>query len=298
MSLAALPPYVARTFLEHGAGFHFSAAPPPDIRDHRYLSSADPWEVLACTLANLQHGHFGVAAAPIDLMSRYDDLDLWAACANLIGFAAPAAVVRSLFEVFAPAAYDDRRLYPCSAAVAAGGLWAVDPILGLYPRADPHLRDLLQDELSWLLEPAPGRLWAGPERIEVQEPGAPDLTQPEPEPDIAGYVDAVRACARSVREALGPDRSAAVAEGRPIAVRDLAKTLLDRLRQGERSDRIDRGRMLLEASTGLDCHGFFDEKYMLQPLAAAAIVEDFLESDDASRYLPGVRYFFGHRIPD
>jgi hypothetical protein len=56
--------------------------------------------------------------------------------------------------------------------------------------------------------------------------------------------------------------------------------------------------MLLEANTGLDCRGFYDRDFMLRPLAAAAIVEDFVESGEANKYLPGVRYFFGHRIPD
>ena len=52
-----------------------------------------------------------------------------------------------------------------------------------------------------------------------------------------------------------------------------------------------------EASTGIDCSGFYQEEKP-QPLTAAAIIEDFLESSESQHYEKGVRYFFGHRIPD
>jgi len=56
-------------------------------------------------------------------------------------------------------------------------------------------------------------------------------------------------------------------------------------------------RRRFEASTGIECSGFFKEK-KFQPLIAASIIEDFLSSPQAKRYEDGVRYFFGHRIPD
>src|SRR5262249_35029032 len=178
-----------------------------------FLKSQDPWEVLACALENLQHGLFSVAAVPIDLMKRYDDVDLWSACANLVGFAAPTVIVRSLFEVFAQAEYDDRRRYLCVAAVAAGGLWAVDPILELYRSSEQHQRDLLQDELSWLLEPGPGKLWAGPKPIEVQDASAPTSPDPEAEPDIDSYAEVVRDRASALRQSKNLDEGIALAAG-------------------------------------------------------------------------------------
>ncbi|QRK12584.1 hypothetical protein JQX13_22675 [Archangium violaceum] len=56
-------------------------------------------------------------------------------------------------------------------------------------------------------------------------------------------------------------------------------------------------RRRFEASTGIDCHDMFVDK-VFQPLAAARIAESFLNSPDAAKYEDGVRYFFGHRIPD
>jgi hypothetical protein len=56
-------------------------------------------------------------------------------------------------------------------------------------------------------------------------------------------------------------------------------------------------RRRFEASTGIDCSGFYKDRNF-QPLTAAAILEDFLESPEVARYEEGVRYFFGHRIPE
>jgi len=89
-----------------------------------------------------------------------------------------------------------------------------------------------------------------------------------------------------------------IIEGGRLNIRDIAQRLLTRVQTGERLDRIAMGRMLLEATTGLNCRAFFDDSGRLQNLTAAAIVEEFLERGDTDRYQPGVRYFFGHRIPD
>ena len=51
-----------------------------------------------------------------------------------------------------------------------------------------------------------------------------------------------------------------------------------------------------EACTGIDCSDFYDDGDF-QPLTAAARLEAWLESDQPNKYLPGERYFFGHRIP-
>jgi len=87
-------------------------------------------------------------------------------------------------------------------------------------------------------------------------------------------------------------------EGKRLNIRGVAQRLLTRVRTGVHPDRIEVGRMLLEATTGLNCRAFFDDSGRLQNLTAAAIIEDFLDGGDADRYQPGVRYFFGHRIPD
>ncbi|AEI64244.1 hypothetical protein LILAB_11675 [Corallococcus macrosporus] len=87
-------------------------------------------------------------------------------------------------------------------------------------------------------------------------------------------------------------------EGGRLDIRAVAQRLLTRVRDCTHPDRIEVGRMLLEGTTGLDFRAFFNGSGRLQSLTAAAITEEFLERGDADKYQPGVRYFFGHRIPD
>jgi hypothetical protein len=56
-------------------------------------------------------------------------------------------------------------------------------------------------------------------------------------------------------------------------------------------------RRKFESSTGISCSSFF-ENGEFQPLAATAILEEFLEGPEVNNYDEGVRYFFGHRIQD
>ncbi|NJK31974.1 MAG: hypothetical protein HC927_05885 [Deltaproteobacteria bacterium] len=56
-------------------------------------------------------------------------------------------------------------------------------------------------------------------------------------------------------------------------------------------------RRRFEASTGIDCSEFYSDGEFF-PLVAAARLEAWIDSPEADRYEPGVRYFFGHRIPN
>lgn len=83
--------------------------------------------------------------------------------------------------------------------------------------------------------------------------------------------------------------------GEPVSVIRMAKTILAHATQPHFS--LDL-RHRFEASTGIDCRRFYKQNHFFQPLTATTIVEDFLHSPSAGRYIEGVRYFFGHRVPD
>lgn len=293
--------YLQRTFLELGDGFHFSSAPPSDITDERYLRSGDPWEVLACVLARLQRGQLQAVDVLVDLMRRHDDAGVWNACAQLIGFAGRRRLLADLATEYADQIQDRGvQIYVSTALVNGCGLWSVPHLLAMHASAmDDHARKQLECALSRLIEPEPGSVWSGPAQIVVVDDELPPPFQETTiELEHSGYAALIEASTAELQKTIGSDERLAIAEGRVFDTEQLAQTLLRRIRIGERSDRIEWERMLLEATTGLDCRGFFNEQYLLQPLTAGAIVETFLESGEAAKYQPGVRYFFGHRIPD
>jgi hypothetical protein len=82
--------------------------------------------------------------------------------------------------------------------------------------------------------------------------------------------------------------------GEPFGVVRLARYMLDAVKRPYFRASFRRS---FEAATGIDCTSWY-EGGALRPLAATATLEEFLESPDAAKYEDGVRYFFGHRIPE
>jgi hypothetical protein len=95
----------------------------------------------------------------------------------------------------------------------------------------------------------------------------------------------------SLADDLGSDRVVVLGGGR-FDVKDLARRMLKDVRTPDFRREL---RHRFEAVTGIDCASFY-RKGELRPLAAAAILEEFLESPAAERFEPGKRYFFGRLI--
>ena len=83
--------------------------------------------------------------------------------------------------------------------------------------------------------------------------------------------------------------------GEPTSVRRMAKVIIAKAREPYFSFEI---RHKFEASTGINCSAFYKADQSFQPLSAAAIAEDFLNSPRAAQFVDGMRYFFGHPLPD
>jgi hypothetical protein len=107
---------------------------------------------------------------------------------------------------------------------------------------------------------------------------------------VMGRFEALRVQVQS------PDRVTFV-EGEPITLTRVAEKALARIRTGEDVEEIAIARTWLEAATGKDLSDFYRDG-LLQNLRAAAMMESLLESGILDDFEPGVRYFFGRRIPD
>jgi hypothetical protein len=83
--------------------------------------------------------------------------------------------------------------------------------------------------------------------------------------------------------------------GEPTSVRRMANVIIARAREPYFPFAFRRK---FEASTGINCSAFYKADQFFQPLSAAAIAEDFLNSAQADQFVDGVRYFFGHPLPD
>ena len=296
--------YYRRLFLPGGAGFHFSGSVPSDLASLRYLQSTDPEDVICSVLAYAQLGQFAPCSRLLELMALHDDADIWGSCSTLLSFAAP----RSILQELVPLAERLRTQQGSDAPLQWAGetlarsheSWVVPAMLRLFEQIQSYDRYMaLPVYLSLLLESEPGEIDTGPRRI--RDPDDPDWYEPPPAWDIAEYVRLVEARHTDVIVSLPNPADSCLFDGELLTLRQVAVRALDRVnRTSESHLRLPQARMLLEAYTGEDFSGFYemnDRSLRLLPLHASARLEAFLEGGTVDRFLPGVRYFFGHRVP-
>jgi hypothetical protein len=282
-------------------GFHFPAEPPADIRERRYLDSADPEEVVCAVLSNAREGDFSHFDQLARVMHETDEYDIWASCGQLYKYAAPVSALHRLLDSFeAPLRREpDGVIQQWIGEIILGskGLWAVPIALELFRHQDHQRFFATPTHLSYLLEDKRGEIASGPRDIR-EFSNDDEFYEPPPAWDDAGFAMLVLARHAELASRLPSPTRDAVFEGEPLNLQRVAERLLDRLpRVSDEFEEIYTGRDIFEAQTGIDCSSFYRDS-RLQRLTAAAILQDFLASGQAASFETGVRYFFGRRIPD
>lgn len=261
-----------------GGGYFGVPRPPPDARFPEDPKK-HPWLAWQIAVDQAKRGNFEPAARILELYDPKGDYRLNYQSVILIGDAGPSrCFVPIARELESPSKPEDYQVaLDFSYALSIRGRLGDAPlILRAYQRhADIKDAEVLHVHLSSMLGRSPG---------EFQFPSDFDSMEEYSEPLLARY--------RELCESLGGDE-ALVFGGEGLGVVRLARRILADLRQPYFLPDLRRR---FEACTGIDCSGFF-KKGALQPLAAAAIVEEFLHGPAAARYQDGTRYFFGRPVP-
>lgn len=297
------------TLVETGDGFRYRSIPSLDLLEPSCLTSRDPWTVICAVLENLKRGSFSSLEHITRLLKTTDAADVWDGCEVLLSYAAPHSTVLGLTSEFDNEIYRDGHVgiqtHICTILARSMLLEAIPTILDIYKRiASRDHRMRVEKELSFFLEPDDDVLFNGPRcRLVPEDYGMGD-DLPEPfhgevrrEYDDDSYVAAVEQAQSAISTTLQDIETPNVFNGSRFSVRQCAQWLLDRVRAGTHTERVSVARMVFEANTGTDCRGFYIDG-ALQPLRAAAAVEQYLFDPGAKLAEDGVRYFFGHRIPD
>jgi hypothetical protein len=304
MSAEKLPQFIKDGTFSWGAlDYHYREGPQAGLDAPEALASADPWVMLAATLERAKRGDH----EPIGRLERLVRSDNQNALVTnmaleLVGTAGTRDQLR-LLEAIMLHGEDSLAAEACGAASCAGTLSLVSSMLAAWTRTNNFRhRQTISLRLGLLLEE-----WDGP--ITTMEPAyesenAEETEEEDPEKEIfateSQYEEIIKAAVAEVRSRCSSDDSPVIL-GKPFGVVSLAEYMLDLVKSD--IDQPTLGSMFLylrhrfDASTGIDCSRFFDQR-KFQPLAAAAILEEFLESSETEKYVEGVRYFFGHRIPD
>lgn len=265
-------------------GYDFQVPPSVDLAVLGGIASSDPWIALLAILERAKKGDFAAVTRIADCMDKAENWVLLRAAAVLLGDAGSSASLRTALDRFRPYLYEDDDLILqvefCHALWGSHFLWTVPVMTDLYLRSPNRSESaIIAINLAELL---------GNEFI--------------PFPEQMGTADNAwrNKILQRYRELQGRFASdeVPVFRGELYSVQRIASDFLNRLKSGDDFAEADflTYRHKFEAATGIGCRAMFREGQP-QPLAAAAILEDFLESPAAAKYEDGVRYFYGYRIP-
>jgi hypothetical protein len=237
------------------------------------------WRNWFDVLSGAKGGEFSGVPSLVESHRATGNWILRSMCADLLGDAGTPDSFAAVTAAMSTADDDIVAKIEFADALAWWGRLSIIPIVLQTYLSVRHFNDadILPVRLSDLLEPE-----AGP----ISTPS--DFETPE------AYADFVMGRHAELRQRFGSDE-VIVFMGQRFGVVHLAGNILAALSDGTFDYPLRRK---FEASTGIDCQGFYDDDGNLQSLAAAAIVEEFLESNARAEYEDGVRYFFGHRLPD
>jgi len=262
----------------------YSAAPTPaDDPELKKDVDARLWLRLQRILEQAKAGSFKDMPTVLDLYEEATGAMFRFVCSRMLGDAGTGPCFSRMIQQLKDAGGDDPNLsiHHCSAFRAAGFLSSVPIILGEYTKLRKSQEvAILPLYLSSMLETKWGR---------ISEGVRPKLL-PAYKRIVTARYDKLKERFQSDRVLVYGTKRAGVVPYARMLLKQLGKSAFEEAGQNFLRRRF-------EASTGINCTAFY-KKGVFQPLEAASIIEEFLESPDAAKYENGVRYFFGHRLPD
>jgi hypothetical protein len=294
--------------------YSFNLDPPLDRRElNQFRDSSDPWQALAYLVARASEGDFSESNRIKDLMRGFESALFWSAATSFAGMAAPWGTISGIIEDFRARDHTyGVQYYLSNMTMYSCRLADVDTLFGYYIKgADNEIRDHVSKCLSLLIEDGSGLVWLGAKETPVhggdddEEEGGeiPDYSSMSYEElfatklDYEGYRQVVDAALSKIVQS-GASPGSAVFEGKVLDARQLANTVYERLQNREIGGRTYEGTRLLSAMTGLDCAKTTTGAGNVNHLETLAFIAKVLEEGNLDAMTPGVRYFFGHPIPD
>jgi|CXWL01.1.fsa_nt_gi hypothetical protein len=249
----------------------------PFPRSGARLSDEYLWKDFERILEQAKKGDFTSIPELVDLFDSTESWILSAAYIALLGDVGTPAAFEKVLPIVQARIEPTYQVY-LSESLAFWGKLSVIPsiVVGWQDLEGFQDAEDIPPVLSMMLEEIPGPIDSTPNHACKIE-----------------YGELVMARYEELKEKFGTD-DIIVFRGDRFGVRRLAQIALADLSAG-RFEPFMRRRF--EATTGINCTRFYKDGE-LQSLAAASIVEEFLESSDSYKYIDGVRYFFGHQIPD
>ena len=259
-----------------GKGYHAYPIPDSDKRD---LPNLDQWLQFDAVVSEAKAGNFARIPHLAEWLVTSDDWVLQGEYSQLLGDAGSSSMLSQILRQL-PVGQDIILEFVYAQLLECWGHLSVIPaLIDMYERYS-FSEDAMYvaQSLSRLVESVPGELAAFPANGSVGE--------------VRSYCEMASRQYRELCDRLGTE-DAIVFRGEIVGVERIGQRILDDLSM--RKTLHEEMRHKLEAYTGADCSGFYENE-ALRPLTVAAITEDVLNRSDVAQLQEGVRYFFGHRL--
>jgi hypothetical protein len=273
---------------------YFTRSLKPNIYNESSASVANHWLELETLIGHLKEGRFNFLPTLLACLRVSNDWRFKDVAARLLGFTGSVEILRDMrceleelpgrrSETVDVQTREIIKLY-CSAFALWGRLDVVPVLMDHYL----HLRIRKTPEIGILPILIASLLTDDRSSMLAHEPD---------ESDLDDYLNLVMNRYDEICNQLGSEK-ALVFRGSLQSVR----TWANRMRHITvptpfLSSEFEKLRSRFESATGTDCSAIFQQGRP-SALSAASIAEQFLESPDSAFYQEGVRYFFGHPIPD
>lgn len=314
MAIYKRPKFLEGTFFWQILGYEFAEPPPINLLSQSALNSDDPWLTIAAVLEHAKHGDH----SQISRLNKYLSLEwgenILSVAIRIIG---DAGTEKDLYELVG--LLENHSCFiksnAAQAASMAGRLWLVPPMLEAWKKVDTqNEHNSIGRSISLLLESPGGVISAESGTYDLSQDLLGRLKQSEfssvieskfnlesnllIKQPITQFERLVEARLNELIVQFGENQ--AIWQGKALSIRVLAEKMYSLVRDptsGPLHGLFIPMRSKFESSTGLNCAQCY-RNGVLQPLVAASLLEEFLESDQSRLYEEGIRYFFGHRIPD
>ncbi|MER8823028.1 hypothetical protein NKI56_21830 [Mesorhizobium sp. M0622] len=287
--MAKYPKISDYDFQDLAVGFHINKLDLQSLDLAELLSSNRLWERIAGQFLACERGRFTDLSKLGPLIRENPLYVVWHAASTLSGYAGTIEIVLDVFNYIENKDSDNYLYFLAMALGATSNIRAIDRLLDLHNRAlDIEPRRQIERELSYLLEADDNAIMAG---------ATEELEDGERINREAYFPRVASSRGNLIQKIASPE--VPIFGGEILDIVNIAKSMLGRIRSGIgdfQLGRLYRERLLFEATTGVNCSGFFNEEADLNPLQAAGILETFLESNDVHKFASGQRYFFGHPI--
>jgi hypothetical protein len=242
-------------------------------------------------------GDFSSTAALPKVFDTESTLDVTIGALELLPYVTPFKVLLDIAEPIFLRLRSDRQNveWLCIALSRSGSLAATQRATSIYvDELGTENRTDVPYHLSITLEGSVGDVFYGPPIV------TESIDELEPENvqyDVDSYAATVKARISDLRATFPDWSQQCFLYGRPVNIEELALELLNTIARTFDNERVVVGRSVLEAFTGADLSAFFKGGHLDRTSAALAL-EGLFDEFDLSSFQPGVRYFFGRRIPD